>query len=112
MMGLQLRINNELVILNVQVIRTGPKGDIETGDECTYLARIYNQDAGTIHHPYGDAPGLAKKMIDLYGQFSDERLEEFKMKDKIRRVKEAIDENERPKGYGGIVPGRIQPSVK
>lgn len=100
MIGLQLRVNNTLMLLNVQCVRVAPRGDIQEGDDCTYLTKIHNQNAGTIHHPYGDSVGLAHKMLDFYAKFSEERVEEFRIAGIRKQVQGIIDEDERSKSDG------------
>ena len=86
MIELQLRVNNSTLLVNVQCIRLGPPAPRE-GDSCTYETTIYNQKAGTIHHRYGDAIGLAKKMLDFYNELPEKRIQGYRFQEMKKELK-------------------------
>lgn len=87
MIGLQMRVNNSEIIVNVQCIRILPEHDPEVGEECVYTTRVYNQDVGTIVHEFGNATGLGIKMLEFFETLSKERIEHAKISDLLTIAK-------------------------
>ena len=82
MIGVQVRINNELLIANIQCIRTKPTQHTPKENQlCTYTVRVYNQTVGELEHPFGSATSLARAMLDYYDTLSEEVILEAKSKE-------------------------------
>lgn len=88
MISVDIRLNNSTLIANVQCIRVQPLAKPEDGEECSYRARVYNIDVGVINHPYGDAEGLAKKMIEFYFTLDEDRIADCKMRHMMKVMQE------------------------
>jgi hypothetical protein len=52
-------------IHSAKAVRVSPTGiQPENGQICTYYLTFRGEDLGKIKHPYGDAVGLAVKMLE------------------------------------------------